>query len=543
MSASSVDDLAALPHIPVLVHLTGRLRGTTRRLTGDLLKLGTAPETEIHFPADHADEVAPVHASLYRVGNTWELRTMPGREVWVNGEPIERAILDTDDLVEVGAGGPVLRYRLYGPGSSTYKSMAEAFADCVDCARIGSDKPLERTSIFLQEMPREIAREVSPWWRLGVLVLLVALAFSTLMLLRRSRALEERLEQGAQQVAGISELFEIIRREALRPQDLDELRRDLESEVFVTADRLAELEEQVDANRRVISSAARSVVFLQGAYGFVEQTSGKPLRLLLGPNGQPQFNPLTGSPAVGTEGEGPPIEAFYTGTGFVATEEGLLFTNRHVALPWEYEEAAQAMASQGFLPRTTRFVGYLPNVPEPLEVELVVASDEADVALLKSRVLPGDVAPLLLAETLPVPGDGVIVLGYPTGIRALLARTDANFLAQLEADETGLDFWAVARRLAASGHIAPLATRGIVGQTTAAALVYDAETTSGGSGGPVLDLTGRVVAINTAVLPQFGGSNLGTPADHARALLELAERLVDAPPASTPPPLVLTDPP
>ncbi len=66
-----------------------------------------------------------------------------------------------------------------------------------------------------------------------------------------------------------------------------------------------------------------------------------------------------------------------------------------------------------------------------------------------------------------------------------------------------------------------MATRGIVGQVTSTTVVYDAETTSGGSGGPVLDLEGRVVAINAAILPQFGGSNMGVPASEGVALLDL----------------------
>jgi len=70
--------------------------------------------------------------------------------------------------------------------------------------------------------------------------------------------------------------------------------------------------------------------------------------------------------------------------------------------------------------------------------------------------------------------------------------------------------------------IAPLASRGIVGQATAATIVYDAETTHGGSGGPVLDANGVVVAVNTAILPEFSGSNLGVPAKKVHELLKQA---------------------
>ena len=41
-------------------------------------------------------------------------------------------------------------------------------------------------------------------------------------------------------------------------------------------------------------------------------------------------------------------------------------------------------------------------------------------------------------------------------------------------------------------------------------------------GGPVLGLDGRVVAVNVAILPEFGGSNMGVPAAYAQQLLTRA---------------------
>lgn len=118
-------------------------------------------------------------------------------------------------------------------------------------------------------------------------------------------------------------------------------------------------------------------------------------------------------------------------------------------------------------------------------------------------------------------------MGYPLGLRALIARSDAEFTEGLQREGV-TDFFDQAERIASAGFMRPLATRGIVGQVTPASIVYDAETTSGGSGGPVLSLDGRVIAVNTAILREFGGSNLGIPAERVHRLLEMAARRAGA---------------
>ncbi len=134
----------------------------------------------------------------------------------------------------------------------------------------------------------------------------------------------------------------------------------------------------------------------------------------------------------------------------------------------------------GLVPVILRFVGYLPDIEEPFDVTLVRVSDESDLAVLKGSAITSEVLALELSAVRPKPGDEVIVMGYPTGFRALLARTDARFLDDLGV-EGELDFWSVAERLARAGSISPLATRGIIGQVTETTVVYDAETAQGGS--------------------------------------------------------------
>ncbi|MEE8523806.1 MAG: FHA domain-containing protein, partial [Thermoanaerobaculia bacterium] len=102
--------------VPVVVHLSGKLRGTTERLSGDRLRIGTAAEAEVHFPADREPAVAESHAHLTRSGETYALHAEPGQRVWVNGERADTVELRSGDVLEIGPSGPTLRFRLYEPG-------------------------------------------------------------------------------------------------------------------------------------------------------------------------------------------------------------------------------------------------------------------------------------------------------------------------------------------------------------------------------------------------------------------------------------------
>ena len=190
-------------------------------------------------------------------------------------------------------------------------------------------------------------------------------------------------------------------------------------------ERVEALEARSEAGQRIIAAAARSVVFLQGSYGFVDREDGRPLRLVFGPSGRPVTD-AQGNPMLSFSGTGPVLERLFTGTAFVATDDGLLLTNAHVALPWQFDERAKALVQRGLIPVMQRQVGYLPGLEGPFDVELVVASDTVDLAVLRCSGATGLVPPLPLGETPARPGEEVFVLGYPTGIRALLVRTNES---------------------------------------------------------------------------------------------------------------------
>jgi len=235
--------------------------------------------------------------------------------------------------------------------------------------------------------------------------------------------------------------------------------------------------------------------------------TGRDGRVLTGPSGRP----LTS-----LDGDGPPYMAEFTGSGFVVGDDGLVVTNRHVALPWSVDDGAEMLRGQGFEP-VLRLLAYAPGVTAPFEAGFESASLSSDLALLRVPGLEDHSAPLVLSSVPSGPGEEILVLGYPAGINALLARSGPVFVDSLL--QSRPDFWKVVEQLSESGLIHPLASRGIVGQVTPTSVVYDAETTRGGSGGPVLSLKGEVVAVTYGVLEGFGGSNLGVPVSEVRRLI------------------------
>ncbi len=505
----------ASPPLPVLSYLSGSARGTSVPLEGDHIVLGHGPDVDVTLPTRGGVRERAL-IELRRRGQTYEMIAQPGVQVWVNGEEVDQIVLQSGDMMELGGEGLVIRYRIYESAAKAHKTLGDIFSDCLECARQVEGGWLTKSGGFAMDLSRQLATQTSKIFRFAVVVFLISLTVSTAVLARRSQDLEARLLEGALQVAGIVELVEQRGEQEVTAEDLQQLASQLAEGLD---ERLTVLEERSSAPARVIAEASSSTFLIQGSYTFVDPKSERPLRRRLDAFGN-QIRNTRGEPALTLEGEGPVLEILHTGTAFLS-EDDLLVTNRHVARPWEFDNAAKGLIARGFVATLGRLLAFVPGKATPLQVTTVGVSETADLAILRAVTIPEGLTRLMISSTLPQPGDEVLVMGYPLGLKALLARTDAEFLEKMRATE-GADFWAVALMLAEAGHVRPLATRGIVGQASPERLVYDAETTSGGSGGPVLDLNGQVVAINAAILPEFGGSNLGVPAGELRALFDRA---------------------
>jgi len=504
-----------------LEHLTGPSRGTVTWLGGSAL--------DISLSTGRLIQVAEAHpggfqrggiARLHLAQHAYEIEAPEGLPIWVNGVRVAARQLEHGDMIEFGDSGPLSRFRIHNSKGPFRKTIPDILSDSVAYLRTSRQPPVTRAYRAFGGLMRQLAYETTVLFRIAVVIAIAALAALAYQQNQLNIRLQQRIDRGVVQLDSVATALTRAREEALRPSDLTEMREELAQRLTSNVERLEALEQRSHAIGRVIAESMSSVAFLQGAYGLRERSSGKMLRHMVNDAGVPLISPI-GQPLLSPEGDGPVAEVHFLGTGFSVGESGALITNRHLALPWEENSGTEASAFENLEPVMIKFIAYLPGSAEAVPVELLLASESSDLAVLR-RVGDFQTTPSLkLAAAPPVPGDEVIVMGYPTGLRSMLAQSGDAFIEELQkAENTG--FWSVAERLAEEGYIAPLASRGIVGQITLATIVYDAETTYGGSGGPVLDMNGDVVAVNAAILPEYGGSNLGIPAAKVRVLLEQA---------------------
>lgn len=502
-----------------MVALSGERRGRIEALEQKTLRIVAGAETGPDFLAPDDERAADFHATLHRSGDGYEIEPAPNHEIWLNGQLLSgSAKLRSGDLLEIGHEGPVVRYRLHSPAVPLTKTFAEAVADSLNGARADGRSKLGRTSRFLTNVTHDLATQTTLWFRVWVLVLLTLVVISIAILVAQNVRLQKRVAVEGTRLELLEEMLEKRGAELLTQQELLTLQGEVSAQLADAFERLSVLEQGTGAASRVIADASPSVAFVLGAFGFVDPDSGQALRYFEGRDGAKRFT---------LEEEGKLVRLAFTGTAFAVSAPDILLTNRHVAEPWIEDPRMEMVRGRELTPVIHQLLAYFPGKRSAVTVELLRVSDQSDLALLRATGDASDIAPLEIEPRVPQPGDEVLVVGYAAGMRGLVARTSPAFIASITPDGP-VDFWSVAELLAAGGHIKPLASRGIVSQVSSQVIVYDAETTIGGSGGPVLDRYGRVIAINTAVLPEFGGSNMGVPAAQAQQFLAETTSATDA---------------
>jgi S1-C subfamily serine protease len=227
------------------------------------------------------------------------------------------------------------------------------------------------------------------------------------------------------------------------------------------------------------------------------------------------------NPLLSLTGKGPEVHLDVFGTGFLASANGQILTNHHVAEPWWQNDELKEMLDQGLEPMIVEMTAYFPGVPHGIAVSTEKISTAADVAVVKGNVSELGIKQIALADgrRSVVSGGPIVLLGYPTALDAILARAGAETLQSIAIASKG-DPKQVMEELARRNLIRPITTQGHIGDVLPDKIVYDAQTTSGGSGGPLFNNEGKVIGINFAMVREFGGSNFAIPVGYGKTLLK-----------------------
>jgi DNA-binding response OmpR family regulator/S1-C subfamily serine protease len=332
--------------------------------------------------------------------------------------------------------------------------------------------------------------------------------------LREDPSNADLLEQKEQ----LRQQTEALRKKISSPEgrNVNDLRHQLDE----ATDRLTKLEGNTQAAEAVIREYAPSVCLIHVSVAFNAQASGKRLRYGgINSDGSP-LKDSTGQTVYTTEGRAPEVRADFFGSGFIAGE-GKILTNHHVIQPWWQNDELGGAMQQGLEPVLAEMTAYFPGAPNGIPVGISHISQEADLALVHGDLsdLKRPVLNLDGSKEAAVSGEALISLGYATGLDAILARAGdsvVNDIVRVTAGDPKL----VLAELAKRKLIRPLVTQGHVGDVLPDKIVYDAQTTSGGSGGPLLNQGGGVIGVTFAIVKGFGGSNFGVPIRYAAPLLK-----------------------
>lgn len=294
---------------------------------------------------------------------------------------------------------------------------------------------------------------------------------------------------------------------------------DLDSRLKQTDSRIGKLENESRVAQEIVRDYSNSVCLIYAIVGFRDKTSGARLMFAgIDANG----NPVTddkGNVVVTTEGSGRPVYLHVFGSGFLVDSTGHILTNHHVLEPWWHNAKAIPVPNDNFEPTIVSMSAYFPGKEAPLPVRVQRVNEEFDLGLAAVDLPEGHPKPVSIDQQTAISGSPVVLIGYPTGVEGILARIDEPTLKRI-AQAAGNNTEGLVQELARRKLIRPLVTQGHLGVVGPDRLVYDAQTTSGGSGGPVFDSSGKVIGVNFAILSGFSGSNFAVPIARAAKMLE-----------------------
>ena len=442
----------------IFVHLSGSKRGKTESFTDSKIGIGTDSSSNLRFNLLTDKNTSPLHAEINLRECDYILKDLDSSKgTFVNNRLIEEVVIHDGDLIEFGDNGPRVRFRIKAEEGDVCKPFREMLADSMDLAREPhKGRKLITATSFLKNLLTEAFTQSS--FRFKLVTLLIF--FLT--------------------TVGTGTLFYTIY-----------------SSLTETTKRVELLEFESAIGEKIIKDFSKGICLIQCSFSLVDEVSGEPLKAWN--SGRLLTNNLTG-------------------TGFIISNSGKVLTNRHVVEPGWNQTANFIPTEPGLKPRIEVLRAFFPNVKEPVLLKLEKISEVADVALLSFEPEGMDISVLELdlSGMDAIEGEPVVLLGYPAGMNALFAKTDPDIAKEI----SKLPFLEAAQELSNHHLIKPISTQGHISDVLNERIIYDALTTVGGSGGPLFNNKGKVIAINYGIFRGFSGANFGVPIKYAIELIE-----------------------
>ncbi|MEJ0037851.1 MAG: trypsin-like peptidase domain-containing protein [Gammaproteobacteria bacterium] len=297
---------------------------------------------------------------------------------------------------------------------------------------------------------------------------------------------------------------------------------DLDSRLKQTDSRIGKLETESRVAQQIVRDYSNSVCLIYVIVEFHDRKSGARLNYAgVDANGNPLAD-ASGNPAVTTEGGTLAVELNVFGSGFLIDTAGHILTNHHVLQPWWHNGEAIPVSMATFEPVIVSMWAYFPGYENPLPMRVRGLSEDFDLGLASVDLPKNHPRPVAVDPQTPISGSPVVLIGYPAGVEGILARLDEPTLKRIT-QTVGDSMEGLVLELGRRKLIRPLVTQGHLGVVGADRLVYDAQTTSGGSGGPVFNASGNVIGVNFAILTGFSGSNFAVPISRAAKIVEASK--------------------